>query len=97
MTTAELWALPDREWARRKRWSPQYREFFERQGGICAICRQPSTKTLALNHCPKTGKGRGLLCTKCNAALHWHELLKTREAWMKDAETFIENWGVKSG
>lgn len=42
------------------------------QGGGCAICRRkPNAKarTLAVDHCHKTGDVRGLLCYACNTAL----------------------------
>jgi hypothetical protein len=41
-----------------------------RQGGACAICKQPPTRRpLFVDHCHTTGKVRGLLCHGCNAAL----------------------------
>jgi hypothetical protein len=48
---------------------------FVAQGGRCAICRQvppekyTRNKRLAIDHCHKTGKVRGLLCFGCNAIL----------------------------
>lgn len=53
-----------------------YKEQFAKQGGKCAICKQPETVVIKgklimmpIDHCHKTGKVRGLLCTKCNRAL----------------------------
>lgn len=40
------------------------------QGGVCYICnRPPGNKSLAVDHCHKTGKVRKLLCHKCNVSL----------------------------
>ena len=56
----------------------KYKQLVEEQGGVCAICKQKETflhhmtKTvanLAVDHCHKTGKIRGLLCHKCNHGL----------------------------
>jgi hypothetical protein len=55
------------------------------QGGKCAICNKlpkENGKALAVDHCHKTGKIRGLLCDSCNKhlALEKHTpeiLLKT--------------------
>jgi hypothetical protein len=47
----------------------EYQERLAAQGGVCAICRLPCTKELAVDHCHKTGVVRGLLCSGCNTAL----------------------------
>lgn len=48
----------------------------EEQGGLCALCRNPESRTykgapvrLSVDHCHKTGIVRGLLCSKCNTAI----------------------------
>lgn len=54
----------------------EYQKIFDAQNGVCYICKQPETcrakngiKNLAVDHCHKTGKVRGLLCTNCNKTL----------------------------
>lgn len=54
----------------------QYEEMFQKQKGVCAICGKKETaknqfgvKRLAVDHCHKTKKTRGLLCFKCNIIL----------------------------
>jgi len=52
--------------------SEEYYKMLESQNGTCKVCPQTvgyGGKKLAIDHCHKTGKVRGLLCTKCNAAL----------------------------
>jgi hypothetical protein len=41
----------------------------EAQGGVCAICKSPCTKRLAVDHCHTNGHVRGLLCWRCNTTL----------------------------
>jgi|SRR3989338_7327555 len=45
-----------------------YAELFERQGGLCGICRNPMQRPV-LDHCHKTLAVRGLLCSNCNNGL----------------------------
>lgn len=53
-----------------------YRNTLAKQNNVCAICKHPETavvrgKVIAMpiDHDHKTGKARGLLCTKCNRGL----------------------------
>jgi hypothetical protein len=48
-----------------------YDRLNKEQGGICKICNQTcsSGRKLSVDHCHKTGKIRGLLCTRCNKGL----------------------------
>jgi hypothetical protein len=39
------------------------------QEGACAICRQCRPYNLAIDHCHRTGRIRGLLCKLCNNRL----------------------------
>lgn len=50
----------------------EYDRMFEAQGGVCATCGKPNKSKygyLSVDHDHKTGKVRGLLCHRCNAAL----------------------------
>lgn len=53
--------------------SNDYAEMYARQGGKCAICgcilNSSRYTQFAVDHCHKTGKLRGLLCTNCNTGL----------------------------
>ncbi len=49
-----------------------YEKMLEAQRHGCAICRATqcaSGGSLAVDHCHRTGKVRGLLCFKCNTAI----------------------------
>ena len=74
---------PDRDrWRQLKRRfnleSHEYNELLIKQEGKCAICKQPESsidtrnnicRKLAVDHCHKTGKIRGLLCMRCNLSI----------------------------
>ena len=58
----------------------QYNEMLDKQLHACAICKEPESQTnqgkvkrLAVDHCHKTGKVRGLLCQRCNTTLGRYE------------------------
>lgn len=49
-----------------------FNKMLGKQGGLCAICHKENSipgRSLAVDHCHKTRKVRGLLCFKCNRAL----------------------------
>ncbi len=48
----------------------EYILLLDRQDGVCAICgNAPDNKQLAVDHCHKIGKVRGLLCQYCNTGI----------------------------
>lgn len=50
----------------------EYRRMSKEQKDLCAICENPEktkNRSLAVDHCHRTGKIRGLLCTSCNPAI----------------------------
>lgn len=53
----------------------EYVALVEKQGGKCAICSSDKSNNsrtssrLFVDHCHKSGKVRGLLCSRCNHAL----------------------------
>lgn len=50
-----------------------YNNMLAKQQGVCWICNKPETskrnKHLAVDHCHKTNKIRGLLCSMCNTGI----------------------------
>ena len=48
-----------------------YDAMLKSQDGSCAICggQNQMDKPLAVDHCHKTGKVRGLLCYQCNVGI----------------------------
>lgn len=48
-----------------------YVDMFEKQGEVCAICKEKckTKKSLSVDHDHASGKVRGLLCNRCNRAL----------------------------
>jgi hypothetical protein len=63
-----------------------YNLMLENQKGVCFICgcnpypngKNKNSKVLHIDHNHETGKVRGLLCSKCNSSLGWHEKYKTK-------------------
>jgi hypothetical protein len=68
----------------------QYAALLELQDGRCAVCRaKPKTVRLAVDHDHRSGRTRGLLCSKCNhellgAAHDSLELLENAVAYIKE-------------
>ena len=64
------------------------------QNNLCAICNKPETSKhanganmrLSVDHCHKTGKVRGFLCTFCNKALG---LFKNDPKSLLNAHTYL--------
>ena len=50
-----------------------YNALFDTQNGLCKICGCTSKRRLAVDHCHKTGRIRGLLCFKCNMGLGYFQ------------------------
>ena len=46
-----------------------YNDMLAIQENSCAICKHEVDKRLSVDHCHKTGKVRGLLCSSCNFIL----------------------------
>lgn len=94
-----------REWARRnpKRTRARnlkkfgisvehYEALLVSQDSCCAICRGQNAngKALAVDHCHKTGRVRGLLCTNCNTGIG---MLGDSSLRLKLAAEYVTRWG----
>ena len=68
-----------------------YCNMFDNQDGKCAICKT-SHKThyrhLDIDHCHKTGRVRGLLCSKCNLMIGYAE---DNSKTLKSAIKYLES------
>ncbi len=76
-----------------------YNMLLSKQKGLCDVCGNPETATrksrsgtvrllqLSVDHNHKTGKVRGLLCSKCNLAI---ACLKENVEYMANAISYIE-------
>lgn len=76
----------------------EYDKMFEAQNGVCAICYRPETfilkgrtHSLAVDHCHKTGKIRGLLCRNCNQMLG---LAKDNIKTLESAVEYLKPHGI---
>ncbi len=68
----------------------EYQVRFKEQGGKCAICHSPFNgkyKRLSVDHCHRSKKVRGLLCSNCNTALG---LLKDNPTRLLRAIAYLE-------
>ena len=79
----------------------QYDELLKSQGGVCAICGKVDTRRraqgerqkLAVDHCHKSGRIRGLLCMRCNTGLgHFKDDLLLLSA----AQRYLEHTSVQN-
>ena len=75
-----------------------YDAMLHAQDGRCFLCGiRPQGKRLAVDHCHKTGRVRGLLCSSCNQELGAVEkwLLNKSITWLSKAQEYIlreEDW-----
>lgn len=67
----------------------EYQAMLDGQSGVCKICGNPPKegKSLAVDHCHKTGKIRGLLCTSCNKGLG---LFCDNPTFLRSAAEYLE-------
>ena len=67
----------------------EYDALLERQGGLCAICRERPPEKLCVDHCHITDLVRGLLCRLCNFGLgHFKDDLGRLRAAIAYLEAF---------
>lgn len=66
-----------------------YKELYQKQKGVCAICREPcrKNKRLSIDHDHSSGKVRGLLCASCNRGLG---MFLDRPASLRKAAEYLE-------
>lgn len=73
-----------------------YNQMLKEQDGKCAVCgKPPKTMRLAVDHCHKTGKIRGLLCSYCNRRVigrHTLEILEAAVRYLRAAQE--KDYGV---
>lgn len=89
----------DRHHSLKKRYGislDDYRAMLSSQGGRCAICRGTRTargRELAVDHCHKTGRVRGILCVHCNVALGQ---ARDRVDVLRAMIRYLRKWGRKT-
>ena len=67
----------------------EYRRMYERQRGVCAICKHPESiegRSLCVDHSHVTGDVRGLLCSNCNRGIG---LLKDSPELLRNAFHYL--------
>jgi len=71
-----------------------YNDLLKSQNDRCAICartKEENNRYLCVDHCHKTGKIRGLLCSRCNRALG---LLKDSKDILNNAIDYITRYST---
>lgn len=77
-----------------------YRVLIAKQGGGCAICGNSTgleykgrVRRLSVDHCHKTKKTRGALCSHCNVGLgHFRDSLSTLQKAMDYLRSYGTTW-----
>lgn len=68
----------------------EYEQMLADQGRACALCKEPTDRTLHVDHCHETGKVRGLLCLPCNGMLAWVERVhRADDDWIQRALQYL--------
>src|SRR2546427_6511434 len=67
-----------------------YRNLYEKQKGVCAICSRKLKLNVDHNHFTK--EVRGLLCHRCNNGLHFLEDIK----WTEKATSYLITCGLNT-
>ena len=67
----------------------EYDKLFEAQDGKCAICREPRSQRLSVDHCHTTNRVRGLLCRRCNGRLL--TAARDRPEVLRNAADYLED------
>ena len=64
-----------------------YERIYEKQGGLCAICKREETRRrLDIDHCHGSMEIRGLLCRGCNMRLRRDH----KPEWLRAAADYLE-------
>ncbi len=74
----------------------EYEQMLEQQNNGCAICghKCKTYGNLSVDHCHKTGKIRGLLCTNCNRAIG---LFSDNVDFLKNAIRYLQSSTSNTG
>jgi hypothetical protein len=74
-----------------------YQRMHDEQDGRCGLCLLPNdmfARRLAVDHCHKTGRVRGLLCSTCNTGIG---LLRDSPAILEAAKSWVtRGWNANS-
>lgn len=62
----------------------QKKEMYEKQSGLCILCRERDAKCIDHDHL--TGRVRGLLCVSCNTALN---RIESVQGWAERAHEYL--------
>lgn len=69
-----------------------YNQMFMSQDGKCSICKRHQNdlkRSLAVDHCHRTGRIRGLLCGSCNSAIGY---MKDDIIILESAIEYLRSW-----
>lgn len=72
-----------------------YQKLLEIQGGKCKVCQttdsgRKTSKFLSVDHCHKTGKVRGIVCSTCNSIIGFIEKTQDIKTTLKNLNAYLE-------